>query len=300
MVLNIPEKAIKEIGDVILGYVFGKVADELYDAALAKHKVKKILKKDEAYIKEQFKTEDYYFIKTFLVEKVYNDPAFLYPVSDLPEDKAKTLWKQFCSYMEEADRYRHFNIDDERLEDKLKACVDKHNELVNKFFLSEKERIILKIMHKNQTDLFGYIGETLTPNTQLQIEDCKLDYAHKQIEGILRAFRMDMRHHKIILSFCSVGILIITFIFVIMLPKIIDAATGTVAGEDITVYLIILFIIIVVFSLLMFLFSHTIRAIRDYEKRIIRYMEDLWTVHFIRYEEQFKKLFMQDNDKTEI
>ena len=211
---------------------------------------------------------------------------FLYPVTKIPDDRAALLWErweQFCNKTK--DKYKWSEVDDE-FKVKLEACINNHNELVNKNLLSESERIILKTMHRNQSDLLGYMGKTLDENSELQFQDSKLDYVHKQIEGILHALRMDTRHYKLLLLLYSIGILIVGIASVITLPDIIDASIVVCTSS--------ILIIALLFALLLYLFTSTQKNVQNCEKRISTYMEALWEFHIVSYHIQFKKSFFGD------
>ena len=278
---------IKAVGDAVAGYAFGRVGDKIFDTFSAKWKITKILKDDRKFIKGQF--EDIKLrsiVEVFLCTEIFRDSMFLYPVTNIPDDRATLLrerWERFCNKTE--DQYELPGFDDE-LKDKLEACINNHNELINKNLLSESERIILKTMHRNQSDLLGYMGKTLDANSELQFQDSKLDYVHKQIEGILHALRMDVRHYKLLLLLYSIGILIVGIASIITLPDIIDKSVVVCASS--------ILIIASLFALLLYLFTSTQKNVQNCEKRISTYMEALWEFHIISYHIQFKKSFFGD------
>ena len=202
MVEIITAEVIKTVGIAVAEYAFGKVGDKFYETFSAKHKIKKILKEDKKYIEEQFESRDLetLHIEEFLFHEIFQNSIFLYPVSTIPKDRVELLWRKYCAYMTDKHNTDSDNIDIENeVIAKLGKCVNNHNELVNKHLLSESDRIILKTMQRSQSDLLGYIGQTLDANSELQSTHAKLDYTHKQVEGILHAFRMDMRHYKLLL-----------------------------------------------------------------------------------------------------
>lgn len=99
---------------------------------------------------------------------------FLYPVSDFPKEMFILLEKRFYAYAEKTD-WEISSID-------LVDCVVKHNKLVNKYLLSDSERIMLKTIQRNQSDLLGYIGKTLDSNSELQIDNQSLDYTQNKLK----------------------------------------------------------------------------------------------------------------------
>lgn len=296
MLERIPTKVIKDVSISVAEYFLGKSGDNFFDTFSARHKIKKILIEDKTYIKKQFKKFNIIspdIIETFLFEDIFQDSIFLYPVSSIPEDRAKLLWERFCIYIREnCDSDISSSLEDYRIA--LEECLNNHNKLIDKHLLSESDRIILKTIHRNQSDLFGYIGKTLDANSELQLESSILDYTHKQIEGILHALRMDMRHYKILLVLYSIGILVIEFVSIIILPKVIYALGSSIADYTaIVLASIIMMIIVFMFLLLLGLFLSTIRNIKICENRISAWMSDLWELHFTCYKSQFAVYYNQ-------
>lgn len=288
----ITTEVIEFVGVAIAEYVFGKVGDCYFDSFLAKRKIKKILNEDKKFIDKQFDnlSDMDWDVHTFLFQDIFQDSLFLYPVSAIPEDRAKLLWERFCNYLKNKRDFANDNVSSLESEFKLKLelCVNKHNELVSKNLLSESERIILKTMNRNQLDILGYIGKTLDSNSELQFENHKLDYAHKQLEGILHALRMDMRHYKFLLMIYSIGILMLGIVSVIMLPTIINAERNLIS---------IISILVLIFILLLVPYSSALKNVHICEKKISDYMELLWDLHFKSYEQQFKSVFEQKSKK---
>lgn len=292
----ITAEVIKEISGAVAEYAFGRASDKILDNFSAKWKIKKILKDDRKFIEGQFKDIEYDLysvVEEFLFTEIFQDSMFLYPVTKIPDDRATLLWERWeCFRNKTIDTYKWSAFDDE-FKEKLVACINNHNELVNKNLLSESEGIILKTIHRNQSDLLGYIGKTLDANTELQFQDSQLDYTHKQIEGILHALRMDMRHYKFLLFLYSIGILIIELVSIVMLPNIVAALKDSVVDQPVLVFNAIILIIVFLFVLLLYLFSSTLINVRNCEKRISAHMETLWELHFKSYRILFEDSFIR-------
>lgn len=309
MIETIPAEVIKAVGVTIAEYVFGKVGDKFYETRLAARKIKNILKADKKYIEEQFERKELEIlhVEEFLFQEVFQNSIFLYPVSAIPKDRVKLLWGKYRAYM--TDKH-NIDIDtvsenEDIIKSKLVKCVNNHNESVNKHLLSESDRIILKTMQRSQSDLLGYVGQTLDANSELQSTHAKLDYTHKQVEGILHAFRMDMRHYKLLLMLNLVGIIVFATISIIVLPHIIGNLSDLFRGNpDINTSKLILFnsiIVILAFVLLIliWLFFISLRNVQKCESRIVHYMESLWEIHFINYKKRFDLLFETDEVTTD-
>lgn len=283
MVNIITATIIKNVGDTIAQYAFGKLGDKFCDTFSAKIKIKKILKEDKKFIEKQFEKRELetLHVEEFLFQEIFQDSKFLYPVSAIPEDRVELLWEMYCAYM--MNKHDTHSENDVLFKSKLEKCVNKHNELVNTQYLSESDRIILKTMQRGQSDLLGYIGKTLDANSELQSNHAELDYTHKQIEGILHAFRMDMRHYKLLLMLNSVGIIIFAIISIIVLPRIIENISTSNLLDFAFMPFILLF--------LTFLFCISLRNVKNCENRIAKYMESLWEIHFANYKKQFNLLF---------
>lgn len=294
----ITAEILKNVGLTIGQYIFGRVGDTYLDRFTAKRKLKRILKEDEKNIEQKFQenVEDAEIekIKKFFFEDIFQDVMFLYPVSDFPEEMSILLERRFHAYAAKTDWEIRSNIS---LSD-LVACVVKHNKLVNKYLLSDSERIMLKTIQRNQSDLLGYIGKTLDSNSELQIENQALDYTQKQIEGLLHAMRMDTKHYKLLMMIYSLGILVLITIAIITLPKILKASDNFQSISSGLVVVTIFFALAAVLLLSLFFLSLTNVKIR--EKRILEYMELLWQLHFERYKRIFALSSQNLNDATQF
>ena len=283
----ITAEVLKNIGSTVGQYIFGRVGDNYFDNFSAKRKLKKVLKEDEKNIEQQFQGKlektDIEKIKKFFFEDAFQNAVFLYPVSVFPKERLDLLEKQFYAYVSETNFQNALEIS---VSD-LAKCINKHNELVSKYLLSESERIMLKTIQRDQSDLLGYTGKTLDSNSELQVEDLTLDYTHRQIEGILHAMRMDMQHYKFLMLLYSVGILIIIAIAIIILPQMLKAANDFNSISSSLIVVLVLFPLAT--SLLLYLFVLSLRNVKIREEKILKYMELLWKLHFDRYTDFFGK-----------
>ena len=180
---SITADIIQAVGVTVAEYAFGKAGDKLLDTFGDKHKISKILKDDRKFIKKQFEgvclqpnsgyeKED---IVSFFFKNIFQDLIFLYPVSTIPQDQSRLLLERFYDYFqmrEDSD----IKLSSEAVQLKLDACINYHNELINKYVLTESERIILKIIHRNQSDLLGYIGKTLDSSSELLFKNYNLHF----------------------------------------------------------------------------------------------------------------------------
>lgn len=293
MIELITAEVIHSVGSAIAEYVFGKAADYYADKFWIKRKIKKILSEDKKFIDELFdgqKNMDL-DVHTFLFNDIFQDSLFLYPISNIPEDRAKLLWERFCGYLKNKQSFAGEDVSslESEFKIKLELCVNKHNELVSKNILNENERIILKTMHRNQLDIMGYIGKTLDSNSELQIENHKLDYAHKQLEGILHALRMDMRHYKFLLMVYSIGFLMLGINFVLILPEIMKVGRNQIS---------VICIFVLLFLLLLIPFVSAMKNVHNCENKISDYMSILWELHFKSYKKQYEHLYEQKTKKN--
>lgn len=288
---------VQYVGDTIAQYVFGKAADEILDSRTFRLKIRRLLKKDQKFIKEKFldTNKPVADFEKFFFEDIFRDSAFLYPTttfsSSIPEDKADMLWERFSSFVGKTQRST--NIEGFRKEDlcpRLIECVNYHNSLISEYILDVKDQIVIEIIQRNHLQLseaLGYIGKTLGDISELQMENVGLDYTHKQLEGILHALRMDMRHYKfllIIYSFCSFFLCCAAFI---VLPKIVDER----ALETIMrIFIATIFLFLILFLLML------CQVIR-HEMKISDYTKNLWKIHFNGYTTLFDNVLTTQSKK---
>lgn len=288
---------IQSVGVTVAEYAFGKAGDKLLDTFVGKHKISKILKDDRKFIKKQFEgihLESINFheedIVSFFFKNIFQDLIFLYPVSIIPQDQSQLLLERFFDYFTIKDNNKRSSTEVVRL--KLDACINHHNELINKYILTESERIILKTIHRNQSDLLGYMGKTLDSSSELLFKNYNLDYSHKQIEAILHALRMDMRHYRLSLMFYSLALTIMACIAIIMVPSIVKIGPHLNIGDGdlITVFLIPATTAFVISWVLLMLRLSAKKKLDKYEERISAYMDALWELHFESYRRKFSSI----------
>lgn len=298
MSFAIPAAVVVPIAETICSFLFGRLGNGILDNALIRRKTKRILSEDKKKIKSLFIAEPdkAKAVEEFLFTDIFQDQVFLYPVSSLPEDRVELVW----------DKYRRFTKDyndavSSTPEDKtlLIECINNHNALVGKQLLNNSDRLILGVLERDRSDVFGYIGKTLNSDSDLQYSNDRLDYAHKQIEGILHALRMDQRHYKILLALYSVGLIGLSVALVIVFPGVLPELTRNSWSFEWT-FLFVLIIGIVFISLFAF-FMKSYQRVTKYENRIAQYVEALWKIHFRCYEELFSQIYSIDSqvDKVE-
>ena len=271
------------IAKTIGSFLFGRIGNGFVDNALIRSKTKKILAEDRKRIKSLYKSEPEKanFVEKFLFDDIFQDTAFLYPVSILPDDKVELAWDKFCKYREETGA-ECIQPGDKTL---LADCINNHNSLIGKYLLNNSDRLLLGILERDHSDMFGYIGKTLNSDSDLQYSNDRLDYTHKQIEGVLHALRMDQRHYKILLALYSVGIVVLSIVLALVLPSILPKLTW---------YnwqlILILMLFLYAFLMLFVLFMKTYQRVAKYENRITEYMEELWTIHYNCYQSLFNQI----------
>lgn len=269
----------KTIGE----FLFGRFGDSFIDTALIRRRTKKILLEDKKKINCLFQTEPEKakIVEKLLFEDIFQDTAFLFPVTPLPDDKVELAWGKYCELDGKSEG--HSSLEDKAL---LIACIDNHNALIGKYLLDYSDRLLLGVLERDRADLFGYIGKTLNDESALQYNNERLDYLHKQLEGILHALRMDQRHYKILLALYSVAIIALTVILAVALPSVLPKLTW---------YnwqlLLILAVFLYAFLLLFVLFMKSYHRVEKYENRITYYVENLWTIHFNTYQGLFSELY---------
>lgn len=285
-------EVVSGVGAVVGEYLFGKVGDSLIDHAVMNRKIKQILKKDKKHIREVFANSTYSTLKVediekFLINNIFQDIHFLYPVSFIPEKAEIMLWEKYC----EVNTFKEWNPlkeDESRnIRNNLVDCVNYHNELIRQYQLDGNTEIILRKLENNHSDLLGYIGQTMNSNSEFQYERSKLDYMHKQLEGILHAARMDLRHYKLLLFITVIGVILFSFLTILIAPIFAQYYSGE--GVD-RLYIILGTIIIFIFFVLVFLFLNTLKNVFNRERKIDAYTDALWELHFDYYSFQLQDM----------
>lgn len=286
--------AIQGIADTVGAYLFGKIGDRLIDRATMRHTVKRILKNDKRFIRKSFVElqvlpHDAETIAKFLIDDVFQNKEYLYPTSSLPETKQELIWTSFLEKQIIKDRNSLSESKINAIKNTLIECVSHHNELIGKLLLDEGESVILKTIENNQMDLLGYIGRTLNSYAELQSDEIELDYSHKQLEGILHALRMDLRHHKLVLLLSIVGLFVFSFLMILIAPRLFHYANTSTFSTDGLVSEFLILIFALSFAILIFVVIGEMTIIRKAESRINNKTELLWSLLFQYYKEEIIK-----------
>lgn len=262
------------VGKAIGGYLVEKGSDQGLKQASFKAKVKKIIRRDKKYIRHKFSNLKYreYPIEDFFLEKIFQDQFFLYPFDACPQDKSDKLYERFQEYILAKGMDPSSIYEDENFRALLEDCVGYHNTLVHQTMLDPSQRLLEKDIKEYMTAT-GYAGHTLDPMAEALADNPDLEYTHRQIDGILRALRMDLKFYRLVLVMCTIGLMVIAPVVVALYANynsehiaMIAAALCVVAGVSILLFEVV-----------------ALRKEIYYEKTIEKYTEVLWQKNFERY-----------------
>lgn len=298
MSFMITSAIVVPIAKTIGSFLFGRIGDGFVDNALIRRKTKKILTEDRKKINSHFNTEPEKekMVEDFLFNGIFQDQAFLYPVSTLPDDRVTLLWEKYCIFGQERIESVPLLPEDKT---RLVDCVNNHNALIGKFLLNNSDRLLLGVLERDRSDMFGYVGKTLNSDSDLQYSNDCLDYAHKQIEGVLHALRMDQRHYKILLMLYSVGFVAFSVILALVLPSVLPKLTWSSWSSVLTLSFFVFIIAFIIFFLFI-LFRKSYQRVTRYENRITGYMEELWAIHYRCYQSLFYQICFPNSERNEI
>ena len=183
-----------------------------------------------------------YPIEEFFMEKIFQDQYFLYPFDVFPQDKSDKLYEKFQKYILSKGMDCEPIDTDEHFRPMLEDCVNYHNTRVHKVMLDPSQRLFEKDM-KEYMAATGYAGHTLDSMAEALVNNPDLDYTHRQIDGILRALRMDLRFYRLALIICTIGLMVIAPVVVALYANytsehiaIIAAAMCAVAWASILIF----------------------------------------------------------------
>lgn len=265
---SLPSTAFEFCANTSGGYALNKI--------MADWKSKAIIRKDRKFIKQQFPELKYseYPIEEFFLEKVVRDARFLYSGSSLPPDKEDLLVNEFWKFIEyeKPEMDTETMIEDDSFKHRLVHCLNEHNRLMHEKLLTRSEKILAREI-KNKIDALGYAGHTLSSEADLLTSSPELEYAHQQIDGILRTLRMDLKFYRLMLLLCVAGTLILTSVLVIYYPKyqLMDTA----------MYVAVLFFTILL--VLVMLAAWILMKISSCEKRVTMYTDIVWKINIAGY-----------------
>lgn len=262
------------VGKAIGGYLMGKGGDYVLTQASFKAKVKKIIRQDRKYIRRKFFDLKYreYPIEEFFLEKIFQDQYFLYPFDTFPQDKSNELYQRFIGYISAKGMDLSSIDEDKNFKSMLEDCVDYHNTLVHQVMLDPSQRLIEKDM-KEYMAATGYAGHTLDSAAEALANNPSLEYTHRQIDGILRALRMDLKFYRLALIMCTIGLMVIAPVVVALYANYKSVHIAMVAAA---------LCVVTGISILLFEFLALWKVIYC-EKTIKRYTEALWRKNFERY-----------------
>lgn len=162
--------------------------------------------------------------------------------------------------------------EDENFRPMLEDCVNYHNILVHQIMLDPSQRLLEKDM-KEYMKATGYAGHTLDSMAVALGDNPDLEYVHRQVDGILRALRMDLRFYRLALAICTIGLMIIAPIVVALYANYKSVHIAMIAAT----LCVVAGISILIFEVLAF------GKVIYCEKTIKKYTEALWQKNFGRY-----------------
>lgn len=267
--------AVAGIGKTLCDCGISKSFDLSVDGLAGAWKVWKVVSKDRKYIKQVFTKENYskYFLEEFFFERIFRDIQFVYPGENLPVEKEDRLISEFSDHISSklgkgtipAEKDNEFRQD-------LVRCVNNHNQLIHEHLLSRTEKIVVREI-KNKIDALGYAGHTLFAETDLLTSNPELEYTHQQVDGILRALRMDLKFYRLMLLLCVAGIFTLASLIVICYPKY--RLTGA-AGCFVALFLATLIALAAIGSWLL-------KKILSCEMRVTEYTDVVWKINISGY-----------------
>lgn len=206
------------------------------------------------------------------MEKIFQDQNFLYPFDTLPQDKSDKLYQRFKEYVLEKGMDFSSISEDENFRSMLTDCVDYHNTLVHQAVLDPSQRLLEKDM-KEYMAATGYVGHTLDPTAEALANNPSLEYTHRQIDGILRALRMDLRFYRLALVMCTIGLMVIAPVIVALYANYRSVHVAMIAAA----------LCIVAGISVLFFEGVAWWKIIYCEKTIKKHTEALWKKNFERY-----------------
>lgn len=157
----------------------------------------------------------------------------------------------------------------------LEDCVQKHNVFVRQVVWSPAIQLAVKDIKDYMTST-GYVGPTLDPTAEALSENSTLDYTHRQVDGILRALRMDLRFYRLTLLMCTIGLIIIAPTFVALYSKYNSTYIAMIAA----VLCLVAMVAVLPFAIVAW------KKIIYNERLIQKYTEQLWERNFLKYSYQ--------------
>lgn len=262
------------IGKAVGSYLMGKGADYALEQASFKAKIKRIIRQDKKYIRQKFSDLKYreYPIEEFFLERIFQDQYFLYTFDTFPVDKSEELYKRFQNYVLGKGMDFRSIREDENFRPMLEDCVNNHNVLVHRIMLDPSQQLLEKDMKEYMTAT-GYTGHTLDPMAVALGDNPELEYVHRQIDGILRALRMDLRFYRLALVMCTISLMVIAPVVVALYANYRSVHIAMIAAA---------LCIVTGISILLFDVLAGTKIIYC-EKTIKKYTEALWQKNFERY-----------------
>lgn len=276
--------------NAIGSYLLSKGGDIALERVMSKSKVRKIIKKDRKYIQKKFAGTKYteYPIEAFLLEEVFQNPDFLYTFSSFPQNKRDGLFDEFCNYALSKGMEIQSIDKDNDFRRMLEDCVNYNNQLVHNTILSPSQRLMEKDLRENMSTIMGYAGHTLDSAAETLEENPILEYTHRQIDGILRTLRMDLRFYRFVLLICTIGLMI--------MPLIVFAIYAKYHFDSESMILVSIIICVATFPVLLFGGICCNKAIHC-ERSIQIYTNELWKDNFSLYSHVLGKTMLEKEER---
>lgn len=269
-------------------YCAGRGANRAIAGIANRQKVKRLLRKDKAYINQIFlgkaKAKELH-VDEFLLNQVFQNSKFLCPGMELPEQLQSELAQQYLRFYTSQANGTSLPETAEEVVNKLVLCVNFHNHLVHQLFLSDADKLVVKEI-SDKLDALGYSGAILNENGDYLSQNAELEYAHLQLNSIIHTLRMDAKFYRLIVLIGMIGVLLLVPVTVFLLSMFKYEITPTLL---MTMYPV-LFALIALFILTLFNLSKVARC----EKTITQCSSQLWELNFWIYKKNLQHDMARD------
>lgn len=288
------EKALKEVVNFIVSFLFNKTGSDIFDSWKEKRNIKKILREDQKNIKRVFyiseETDLYNLVEGFIIYKAFMDTRFYSPMI-LTEEQENELWQNFKEYLMKQNGNNSFEISN-NYKDKIVRCINLHNDAINRIIMDEKSKVQMKVMRNEYNDInksLNKIIDTLNTDTPLQDENNKLGFLVSQIEAIMKSYRFDINQLRRLQLVCIGLPMLIMFIMAITIPLSLKNINGTNS-----LYLVLIFIVAFIGLSLIFggIISNKLKKLED-RMEIVR--KDLLKLHYGIYYNLMSNQYISDS-----
>lgn len=280
------EKSVKDIGQLMASFLLGQAGDSLSERLKKRHARKRFEKREHDFFTYQFRDVsdnlDLQILFDFLNGKVVRENLYYSEKDDISDEQKELLWNTFRNYKYNRTNSTYIPY---KYKEKLIACVNFHNGLINELILEDKGRLLVKAVDSNQKRIEKSVKDmisTLNTNTPLSDHDVNLNFYVNQLESLISSLRRVLRNKQRFFILTLFGVLAGNILLIFSFANLLQSSKLPL--NAIIIYIAVSLISLIYLLLILICAYNLLKKINILENKIQNYTDVLFELHFRHYE----------------